>query len=85
MLLGTGVPRRRRPKNGADRKSARGTRAMWHGRAIWHGTPVPPWHDRARAKSDAASRWRLGFALVSVFGRWRLGFSRGKPYLTDPI
>ena len=44
-----------------------------------HGVPVPTWHDRARAKSDAASRWRLGFALVSVFGRWRLVFQGGNP------
>ena len=79
--MGTGVPRRRRPKNGADSKLARGARAMRHGRATWHGTAVPPGTAVPGRRLKMAARVRV----MSVFGRWRLGLSRGKSYPTDPI
>ena len=67
--MGTGVLRRRRPKNGADSKSARGARAMRHGRATWHGTPVPPGTAVSGRRLEMAARVRVNVGFWKVAAR----------------
>ena len=59
MLLGTGVPRRRRPKNGADRKSARGARA----------TLARPCQGEKLCGLEMAARVRVGVGFWKVAAR----------------
>jgi len=63
MLLGTGVPRRRRPKNGADRKSARGARA----------TLARPCQGEKLCRLEMAARVRVGVGFWKVAARVRVG------------
>ena len=79
--MGTGVLRRRRPKNGADSKLARGARAMRHGRATWHGTPVPPGTPVPGRRLEMAARVRVNVGFWKVAAR----VVKGKLYPTDPI
>ena len=61
--MGTGVPRRRRPKNGADRKSARGARAMWH------GSLARPCQGEKLCRLEMAARVRVDVGFWKVAAR----------------